>query len=83
MTEAEVLGCISKLKNNKAGGIYDIINEYIKSTKEVMCPLYVKLFNKVLDTGDIPDDWLVGVIVPIYKNVGEISDVNNYKGITL
>ena len=49
----------------------------------MMCPLYVKLFNKVLDTGDIPDDWLVGVIVPIYKNVGEVSDVNNYRGITL
>ncbi len=48
-----------------------------------MCSLYVKLFNKILDTGDIPDDWLLGIIVPIYKNVGEISDVNNYWGITL
>ena len=83
VTEAEVLKCISKLKNNKASGVDNIINEYIKSTKEIICPLYVKLFNKVMDTGDIPDDWLTGIIVPIFKNVGEVTDVNNYRGITL
>ncbi len=55
----------------------------LRAQKEVMCPLYVRLFNKVLDTGDIPGDWLLGIIVPTYKNVGEISDVNNYRGITL
>ncbi len=49
----------------------------------MMCPLYVKLFNKVLDRGGIPDDCLGGVIVPIYKNVGEVYDANNYRGITL
>ncbi len=29
VTETEVLRCISKLKNNKAGSIDDIINRYI------------------------------------------------------
>lgn len=75
--------CITKLKHNKAEGIDGIINEYIKSTKHIMCPLYVKLFNKVLDTGVIPEDWLIGVIVPFYKNTGDTKDVNNYRGITL
>ena len=55
----------------------------IESTKDIICPLYVKLFNKVLDTGDIPDDWLTGIIAPIFKNVGEVTDMNNYGGITL
>ena len=48
-----------------------------------MIPLYIKLFNKVLDTGEIPDDWLTGMIIPIYKNKGSKEDANNYRGITL
>ena len=43
----------------------------------------LKLFNKVLDTGEIPDDWLTGMIIPIYKNKGSKEDANNYRGITL
>ena len=60
-----------------------IINEYIKSTQNVLCPLYVKLFNKILDTDIMPTEWLIGLIVPLYKNKGDIQDVNNYRGITL
>ena len=43
----------------------------------------MKLFKKVLDTGSIPEDWLTGIIVPIYKNAGDVKDVNNYRGITI
>ena len=46
-------------------------------------PFILKLFNKVLETGKIPEDWLTGRIVPIYRKVGEVNDVNNYRGITL
>ncbi len=55
-----------------------IINEYIKSTKHFLCPLYVRIFNKILDTGVMPSKWLVGTIVPLYKDKGDIQDVNNY-----
>ncbi len=46
-------------------------------------PSYIKLFNKVLETGNISEDWLIGIIVPIYKNNGDMLDVNNYRGIPL
>ncbi len=29
-----------------------------------MMPVYIKLFNKVFSTGEVPEDWLVGLIVP-------------------
>jgi hypothetical protein len=32
-----------------------------------MMPLYVKLFNVALDSGNIPTAWTIGVIRPIYK----------------
>ena len=82
VTEDHVFKCISKLKNNKAAGTDNVIDQYIKSTKHILCLLYVKLFNKVLETENIPEDWLTGIIVPIYKKVGEVNDVNNYRDIT-
>ena len=42
-----------------------------------------KVVNKILDTGDFPSEWLVGVVVPLYKNKGDINDCNNYWWITL
>ncbi len=49
----------------------------------MLLPLYVKLFNKVFDSGVMPTEWLVGMIVPIYKNKGDTHSVNNYRGNTL
>ncbi len=73
--EDEILGCIKNLKNNKAYGPDFIINEYIKATKDLMLPVYVKLFNVVLDTGVIPSDWLIGIIRPLYKKKGSREDL--------
>ena len=54
-TGEEVTKAIIKdLKNNKAPGIEKIINEYMKATIGQMLPIYVYLFNKILDTGEIP-----------------------------
>lgn len=38
-----------------------MINEYIISTKHLMVPIYVRLFNAMLDTENIPSDWLTGI----------------------
>ena len=54
------------LKNGKASGEDDIINEHIKPTVDILLPFYVTMFNKIFDTGIIPDTWLNGVILPIY-----------------
>ena len=48
-----------------------------------MLPVYVKLFNLVFDTGLIPESWLVGNILPIYKHKGNIQSPENYRPITL
>ena len=47
-TETEIRNFVNKLKNNKAVGIDRILNEFIKCSIELMIPLYVKLFNKIL-----------------------------------
>ena len=58
LTEHEINKCINNLKKSKASSPSDnILNEYIKSTKEILLPLYCKLFNCIIDTGIIPQTW--------------------------
>jgi hypothetical protein len=84
ITESEILKAISKCKNCKAASPQDFIyNEYIKSTKQLMIPLYIRLFNLILDSGQLPDPWLVGTIKPIYKRKGPSVNPENYRPITI
>ena len=83
ITTEEIDRAIRGLKNNKATGLDKIANEYIKSTCSIFMPIYHKLFNIVLNTGILPDAWLIGVIKPIYKNKGNADDPNNYRPITI
>ena len=48
-----------------------------------MLPIYVKLFNIIFEGAVIPESWLIGEILPIYKNKGEKSNPENYRPITL
>ena len=79
----EIKKHITSLKNNKSPGVDNILNEFIKYCPEELIPVLAKLFNIVLETGIIPSDWTIGVIKPLYKNKGDINNVNNYRGITL
>lgn len=82
-TPEEIVKVIKTLKNNKSVGIDGIMNEYIKATQALMVKVYTKLFNNILDTGELPSSWLTGLIVPIYKNKGDACSPDNYRGISL
>lgn len=82
ITCGEIEKCIRNLKNSKSPGLDNILNEYIKNTKLLMLPLYVKLFNAVLDSGIIPSSWVEGIIIPLYKK-GDPLKPSNYRPITL
>lgn len=82
-TESEILKCIKALKNDKASGDDYIVNEYIKNTYQILMPIYLKLFNLIFSTGNVPKIWLSGNILPFYKNKGEKNDPKNYRPITI
>ena len=79
----EIVASVQKLHNNKASGMDNIVNEFIKHSPHNILSIVVKLFNTVLETGIVPSDWTIGVIKPLYKNKGSIDDADNYRGITL
>ena len=83
ITVEEIYLRVRDLKNGKACSTDNILNEFIKSTFEEMKYVYVDLFNQILNSGQIPESWTIGMIVPIYKNKGVKSDFDNYRGITI
>jgi hypothetical protein len=74
---------LKKLKNNKSSGEDTIINEYLKHSFSVMSNIYVTLFNIIFDNGCIPELWLSGNLIPLYKNKGDKLDPSNFRPITI
>ncbi len=79
----EVCKLSKGVKNNKASGLDNIINEFIKYSPVPMINLLTEFFNLVLESGHVPESWCTGVIVPIFKKKGDQNDPDNYRGITL
>ena len=46
-------------------------------------PIYLKFFNIIYDSGTVPEEWLIGLIKPIYENKGDPMKPENYRPITL
>ena len=74
---------IKRLNNNKSEGIDLIKNEYLKNCPQNVIELAVCLFNLILKTGFVPQEWCIGMIITIFKKKGSPEDPNNYRGITL
>ena len=70
------------LKTGKAVGADNLSNEMISCLIEVCPEVILKLFNLILDSGDVLPDWVISFIVPIHKG-GAKSDPSNYRGISL
>ena len=67
------------LKNNKAAGYDQIVNEYLKVSNPRLISIYCNIFNIVFDSRVIPECWSIGIIQPIYKNKGGPTDPDNYR----
>ena len=55
----------------------------MKNSTPELTQIYCKIFNIVLYTGIIPENWTIGIIKPVYKNKGDTMEPDNFRGITL
>ena len=78
-------GIISLLQNldiHKASGPDGISTRFLKETADVTATLLKLIFDRSLETGDVPYDWKVANVAPIYKK-GDRSAPQNYRPISL
>nr|VZI18409.1 unnamed protein product [Spirometra erinaceieuropaei] len=77
-----VADAIRKLRNNKAPGEDGIPAEIFKSCVDTLAPWLHEVIERVWRDEVVPDDWGLGILVPILKK-GDKTRCENYRGISL
>ncbi|KAK3542186.1 hypothetical protein QTP86_016881 [Hemibagrus guttatus] len=71
------------MKSGKAVGPDDIPVEVWKCLGEAAVEFLTSFFNRVLESERMPEEWRRSVLVPIFKNKGDVQSCSNYRGIKL
>ncbi|KAK3551641.1 hypothetical protein QTP70_020851 [Hemibagrus guttatus] len=79
----EVRKALKRMKSGKAVGPDDITVEVWKCLGEAAVEFLANLFNRVLESERMPEEWRRSVLVPIFKNKGDVQSCSNYRGIKL
>ncbi|KAK3529995.1 hypothetical protein QTP86_009381 [Hemibagrus guttatus] len=78
----EVRKALKRMKSGKAVGPDDIPVEVWKCLGEAAVEFSTSLFNRVLESERMPEEWR-SVLVPIFKNKGDVQSCSKYRGIKL
>ncbi|KAK3572337.1 hypothetical protein QTP86_030209 [Hemibagrus guttatus] len=79
----EVRKALKRMKSGKAVGPDDIPVEVWKCLGEAAVEFLASLFNRVLESERMPEEWRRSVLMPIFKNKGDVQSCSNYRGIKL
>ncbi|KAK3529832.1 hypothetical protein QTP86_006912 [Hemibagrus guttatus] len=79
----EVRKALKRMKSGKAVGPDDIPVEVWKCLGEAAAEFLTSLFNRVLESEEMPEEWRRSVLVPIFKNKGDVQSCSNYRWIKL
>ena len=82
-TIAELQTALTKLKKNKAPGPDGITNELYGLLDTEGELNLLQLYNDILTTPHIPEEWYLATVVSIFKGKGSDTDVSNYRPISL
>ncbi|KAK3573129.1 hypothetical protein QTP86_014133, partial [Hemibagrus guttatus] len=79
----EVRKALKRMKSGKAVGPDDIPVEVWECLGEAAVEFLTSLFNRVLESERMPEEWRRSVLVPIFKNKGDVQSCSNYRRIKL
>ena len=79
----EVEVALKGMKHGKAMGPDAIPGEVWKSLGEYGVDMLLDLLQKIFEQEKMPEEWRDSVIVPIFKEKGDIHDCGNYRGIKM
>ena len=72
VTRNEIVEAMQKMKSGKATGPSEISVEMIVASGEIGVKEMMELCQRVLDGIGMPDEWKTSVIVPIFKEKGDV-----------
>lgn len=67
-SDEEIRQPVLKLKIGKSKCEDGIGTEFYRHTCDIIVPVFSRLFNEILSSGEFPDSWSQSVIVPIHKS---------------
>lgn len=82
-TVGEISSAIQRLNNGKAPGSDAIPSEILKYGGSSITRLVTSLLQNIWETGEVPQDFKNAMVLPMYKNKGDKSCCDNYRGISL
>ena len=74
---------LRRMKKGKAVGPDELPAEVWQYMEEMGIKFLTKLFNRLLVSERMPEEWRRSVLIPIYKNKGDQQCCGNYRGIKL
>ena len=83
ISKEEVRENMKRMKNGKAVGPDDIPVEVWKCLGESALEFLTKLYNRTMESESMPEEWRDSVLIPIFKNKGDVQTCSNYRGIKL
>ena len=82
ITKEGVLKLLKNLDTSKATGPDEITARMLKESAEEIAPVLTSLFQQSLDTGTLPDDWLLANVSALFKK-GSRESPENYRPVSL
>ena len=73
---------LGRLKTGKAPGPDGIQDFVLKNLSKIIAPALCAIFKLSYQMGDVPEDWRLANVVPVYKK-GDKADPENYRPISL
>ena len=82
MTSSSVEKLLSNLNASKAAGSDQLSGKLLKATACESAQILQMIFQRSLDTGELPADWKKALITPVFKKASR-SDPANYRPVSL
>jgi len=83
ITRGVIRRAIERLKVGKAAGMDGITAEMLKFGGDVVVEWMHLICNLAWKQGEVPDEWVRAILVPVYKGKGSRDMCGNYRGISL